>query len=246
MGECRYSNAGTLPGEAGAEGDHGRADVGAGRRDAVAAVHAAIEIVDSRIADWKIKLIDTIADNASYGGFTLGPWDKALPRQDLAALAMRILHNGELAAEGAPASLVGKFPAANDESRQTGVMLGNYVREVNFYRHLAGKALVQTPRCWFTDCDDATADPVTARVLKNEVQGDVDELKTALAGEDDAAVKTAYDKLMESQGKLGEAIYSAGQAEGGAEGAAEGEAASDDDVVDAEVVEDDEADKDNK
>lgn len=82
--------------------------------------------------------------------------------------------------------------------------------------------------------------------VKNEVQGDVDELKTALAGEDDAAVKTAYDKLMESQGKLGEAIYSAGQAEGGAEGAAEGEAASDDDVVDAEVVEDDEADKDNK
>jgi molecular chaperone DnaK len=78
--------------------------------------------------------------------------------------------------------------------------------------------------------------------VKNEVQGDVDELKTALAGEDDAAVKTAYDKLMESQGKLGEAIYSAGQAEGGAEGAAEGEAASDDDVVDAEVVEDDEAD----
>lgn len=64
----------------------------------------------------------------------------------------------ERAAEGAPASLVGKFPAANDESRQTGVMLGNYVREVNFYRHLAAKALVQTPRCWFTDCDDATGE----------------------------------------------------------------------------------------
>ena len=82
--------------------------------------------------------------------------------------------------------------------------------------------------------------------VKSEVQGDVDELKTALAGEDDAAVKTAYDKLMESQGKLGEAIYANGQAEAGAEGAAEGEAASDDDVVDAEVVEDDEADKDAK
>jgi molecular chaperone DnaK len=81
--------------------------------------------------------------------------------------------------------------------------------------------------------------------VKNEVQGDVDELKTALAGDDDAAVKTAYDKLVESQGKLGEAIYAAGQAEG-AEAAPEGEAASDDDVVDAEVVEDDEADKDAK
>ncbi len=82
--------------------------------------------------------------------------------------------------------------------------------------------------------------------VKSEVQGDVDELKTALAGDDDAAVKTAYDKLMESQGKLGEAIYANGQADAGAEGAAEGEAASDDDVVDAEVVEDDEADKDAK
>jgi molecular chaperone DnaK len=81
--------------------------------------------------------------------------------------------------------------------------------------------------------------------VKNEVQGDVDELKTALAGDDDAAVKTAYDKLVESQGKIGEAIYAAGQAEG-AEAAPEGEAASDDDVVDAEVVEDDEADKDAK
>ncbi|BDU11580.1 chaperone protein DnaK [Aurantimicrobium sp. INA4] len=78
--------------------------------------------------------------------------------------------------------------------------------------------------------------------VKNEVQGDVDALKTALAGDDDAAVKTAYDKLVESQGKLGEAIYAAGQAEASAESAPEGEAASDDDVVDAEVVEDDEAD----
>ncbi|MDH6238658.1 molecular chaperone DnaK [Aurantimicrobium minutum] len=78
--------------------------------------------------------------------------------------------------------------------------------------------------------------------VKNEVQGDVDALKTALAGDDDAAVKTAYDKLVESQGKLGEAIYAAGQAEASAESAPEGEAASDEDVVDAEVVEEDEAD----
>ncbi len=60
-----------------------------------------VEIVDSRIADWKIKLIDTIADNASYGGFTLGPWDKTLVKSDLlATLAMKITHNGDLAADG--------------------------------------------------------------------------------------------------------------------------------------------------
>ncbi|WP_426625648.1 molecular chaperone DnaK [Leifsonia sp. McL0607] len=83
--------------------------------------------------------------------------------------------------------------------------------------------------------------------VKNEVQGDVDALKTALAGDDDEAVKTAYDKLNESQGKLGQAIYSAAQAseapagdagEAGAQG--EGSSSEDEDVIDAEVVEDEE------
>jgi molecular chaperone DnaK len=84
--------------------------------------------------------------------------------------------------------------------------------------------------------------------VKASVQGDVDALKSALVGDDDAAVKTAYDALVESQGKLGEAIYANSQAEAAAP---EGEQASDEDVVDAEVVEDDEpaeapADKDAK
>ena len=46
--------------------------------------------MDSRIADWKIKLADTIAGNASYGGFTVGPWDTALGGVDLSALVMTI------------------------------------------------------------------------------------------------------------------------------------------------------------
>lgn len=77
--------------------------------------------------------------------------------------------------------------------------------------------------------------------VKEDVQADVDALKTALAGEDDDAVKTAFDKLNESQTKLGEALYAADQA--GEDAAASGAAAdesSDEDVVDAEVVEDEE------
>lgn len=66
-----------------------------------------IEIVASRIADWRIKLADTIADNASYGGFTLGPWDPGMLRTDLGALAMTIHQNGELAAEGIGAAALG-------------------------------------------------------------------------------------------------------------------------------------------
>jgi 2-keto-4-pentenoate hydratase len=66
-----------------------------------------IEIVASRIADWRIKLVDTIADNASYGGFTLGPWDKQMLDADLGGLVMTIHHNGALAAEGMGAAALG-------------------------------------------------------------------------------------------------------------------------------------------
>ncbi|HWF75545.1 MAG TPA: phosphotransferase [Caulobacteraceae bacterium] len=58
----------------------------------------------------------------------------------------------------APASLVGKFPSAGAESRATGVALGNYYREVRFYQQLAPTARISTPRCWFTDVDEASHD----------------------------------------------------------------------------------------
>jgi 2-keto-4-pentenoate hydratase len=75
--------------------------------DATEACAMGIEIVASRIADWKIKLVDTIADNASYGGFTLGPWDKQMREANLGALAMTIHHNGTLTAEGLGSAALG-------------------------------------------------------------------------------------------------------------------------------------------
>lgn len=73
----------------------------------------------------------------------------------------------------APDTLVGKFPAAGEASRATGVMLGNYLREVRFYQQLAPTALVQTPRCYFTDVDEATSDFVLMMEdLTPAVQGD--------------------------------------------------------------------------
>ncbi|MFC5336981.1 molecular chaperone DnaK [Leucobacter denitrificans] len=74
--------------------------------------------------------------------------------------------------------------------------------------------------------------------VKTEVQGDLDALKAALAGDDEDAVKAAADKLGESQTKLGEAIYA--QAQNDAEAPADSTESNDEDVVDAEVVEDDE------
>jgi len=78
--------------------------------------------------------------------------------------------------------------------------------------------------------------------VKTEVQADVDALKTALQSEDEAAVKEAFDKLNASQTKLGEAIYAAGSNEGSAADGAEEPApeSSDEDIVDAEIVEEDE------
>ena len=87
--------------------------------------------------------------------------------------------------------------------------------------------------------------------VKTEVQADVDNLKKALEGTDDAAVKSAFEKLQASQTKLGEAIYAqAGSPDGagasaGAEGAAGGAAGdkADEDIVDAELIDEDEAKK---
>jgi molecular chaperone DnaK len=78
--------------------------------------------------------------------------------------------------------------------------------------------------------------------VKTEVQGDVDALQTALQGDDEDAVKVAFDKLNASQQKLGEAIYANQSPDeaAAADGSTEGESASsdDEDIVDAEVVED--------
>lgn len=78
--------------------------------------------------------------------------------------------------------------------------------------------------------------------VKTEVQGDVDELKKALEGDDDDAVKSALEKLQTSQTKLGEALYASAQAEANADSASSSKE-DDEDVVDAEVIDEDEDEK---
>ena len=58
------------------------------------------EIVDSRIADWKIGIVDTIADNASCGVFVLGEARVDPAGLDLAALKVTVSKNGEPLSEG--------------------------------------------------------------------------------------------------------------------------------------------------
>ena len=74
---------------------------------AVECVHPAIEIVGSRIRDWNIKLLDTIADNASSGMFVLGEARRTLAGLDLAACTMTMTRRGEAVSSGSGAACLG-------------------------------------------------------------------------------------------------------------------------------------------
>jgi 2-oxopent-4-enoate/cis-2-oxohex-4-enoate hydratase len=74
---------------------------------ATACVRPCFEIVDSRIADWKIKIQDTIADNASSGMLVLGD-DAVSPRDiDFVTCGLVVWKNGEVLSTGAGAAAMG-------------------------------------------------------------------------------------------------------------------------------------------
>lgn len=74
---------------------------------AVASVHAAIEIVDSRIADWKITFADTVADNGSSAFFVLADAGLPLAGLDLEGAAMEMTVNGAVVSTGVGAAALG-------------------------------------------------------------------------------------------------------------------------------------------
>ena len=73
---------------------------------------AAIEIVDSRIADWQISFADTVADNGSSAFFVLGRERRALAGLDLYSCGMVLEVNGAVASVGAGAACLGHPLAA--------------------------------------------------------------------------------------------------------------------------------------
>jgi 2-keto-4-pentenoate hydratase len=74
---------------------------------AIAYVVPALEIVDSRIRDWKITLIDTVADNGSSARFVLGAAPKRLTDVDLEACGMAMTRNGAIVSVGSGAACLG-------------------------------------------------------------------------------------------------------------------------------------------
>ncbi|MCW2848924.1 MAG: 2-keto-4-pentenoate hydratase [Marmoricola sp.] len=88
----------TLPGEGCTEEDVLRA---------TEFVAPSIELIDSRIADWDIKIADTIADNASSAGFVLGA-ERVRPGDvDLKAINAVLTRSGEKVAEGRSDAVLG-------------------------------------------------------------------------------------------------------------------------------------------
>jgi 2-oxopent-4-enoate hydratase len=74
---------------------------------AVAGVLPAVEVVDSRVADWKIKLVDTVADNASSGLLVVGGRMRRVEDLDLRLLGVVVSRNGEMIDTGAGAAALG-------------------------------------------------------------------------------------------------------------------------------------------
>jgi 2-keto-4-pentenoate hydratase len=74
---------------------------------ATGALAAALEIVDSRVADWDISIVDTVADNASSGLFTLGVERRPPGDLDLASVPMRMCRGEEEVSIGTGAACLG-------------------------------------------------------------------------------------------------------------------------------------------
>lgn len=100
--EIAFVLAADLAGDPGTD-PIGRAEVAA----ATGAIHAALEIVDSRIAGWDIGIVDTVADNASAGLFVLAPGSRPLGDLDLAGCEMTLRRGGEVVSTGRGAECLG-------------------------------------------------------------------------------------------------------------------------------------------
>jgi 2-keto-4-pentenoate hydratase len=74
---------------------------------ATAGVAPALEIIDSRVAEWRIGLVDTVADNASSARFVVGPVVTPLAGLDLRLLGVVVTRGGALVDTGAGAAALG-------------------------------------------------------------------------------------------------------------------------------------------
>ncbi|WP_344824853.1 2-keto-4-pentenoate hydratase [Actinocorallia longicatena] len=97
-------------------------------RAAVALAFPALEIVDSRVADWRIGITDTVADNASSGVFVLGGTGLPLDRFEPAHVVMRMSRDGETISSGTGRACLGDPLNALAWLAATAIELGDPLR----------------------------------------------------------------------------------------------------------------------
>lgn len=100
----------------------------AGVRAAVDCAYAALEIVDSRIADWRIGITDTVADNASSGVFILGTTPLSLDRFEPVDATMRLLRGDEEVSRGDGTACLGDPLNALEWLASTAIDYGSPLR----------------------------------------------------------------------------------------------------------------------
>jgi 2-keto-4-pentenoate hydratase len=97
-------------------------------RGAVASAHAAVEIVDSRVAGWDIRIADTVADNASSGLYVVS--DRAVPLDEVepVAVTMTLEVNGQVVSRGSGSDCLGDPLTALEWLARTAAEFGDPLR----------------------------------------------------------------------------------------------------------------------
>jgi 2-keto-4-pentenoate hydratase len=97
-------------------------------RSAVRGACASLEIVDSRVAHWDIRITDTVADNASSGSFVLGQRELTLEDFNPADVSMQMTRDGDVVSQGTGSACLGDPLAALQWLARTAASLGQPLR----------------------------------------------------------------------------------------------------------------------
>jgi len=137
-------------------------------RGAVDRAYAALEIVDSRIADWRIGITDTVADNASSGVFVIASNGMSVDEFEPANVTMTMRRNGEVVSQGTGRDCLGDPLNALAWLARTAIRLGTPLRAGDLVLSGALGPLVEVRA---GDVFDAVVTPlgtVTARFSQRE------------------------------------------------------------------------------
>jgi 2-keto-4-pentenoate hydratase len=139
-------------------------------RDAVALAFPAIEIVDSRVADWRIGITDTVADNASSGVFVVGENGIPLAAFEPADVVMTMRRAGEVVSRGTGRDCLGDPLHALAWLAATAIEIGSPLRAGDLVLSGAlGPMVAVSPG----DVFDAVIDPlgtVTAKFSQRDTR----------------------------------------------------------------------------